>query len=253
MRTGEVLGTEALMRWQHPTLGLLMPDSFIKLADSMPVAEKLGGLVMRAACAQFAHWQAHGLVRGAVLRVNVSPVQLIAEGIVESVAATLAEFGIEPSVLCLEITERVVVADFEATRRTLTAFKDLGVQVAVDDFGTGYSAFDYLTSLPIDTLKIDQSFIRDLDRDPKNLAVVRSILGLADAFGLDVVAEGVETPQDAQALVGLGCTRAQGFLFSKPLPGTQMGSLFADRFITVDFLNGSAADSGDADGRTAPR
>lgn len=237
MRTGEVLGTEALMRWQHPTLGLLMPDSFITLADAMPLAEKLGRLVMRAACAQFADWQAQGPVRDAVLRVNVSPVQLIAEGIVESVAATLTEFGMRAGVLCLEITERVVVADIEATRRTLTAFKDLGVQIAVDDFGTGYSAFDYLTSLPIDTLKIDKSFIRDLERDPKNLAVVRSIIGLADAFGLDVVAEGVETPEDAQVLVAMGCTRAQGFLFSKPLPGAQMGSLFAERFVAVGFLN----------------
>lgn len=176
-------------------------------------------------------------MRGAVLRVNVSPVQLIAEGVVESVAATLDEFGLEAGALCLEITERVVVADIEATRKTLTGLKDIGVQVAIDDFGTGYSAFDYLTSLPIDTLKIDRGFIRDLGRDPKNLAVVRSILGLADAFGLDVVAEGVETPADALALLALGCTRAQGFLFSKPLTGAQMGLLFARRFVRTGFLN----------------
>ncbi|SPM42475.1 Predicted signal transduction protein containing a membrane domain, an EAL and a GGDEF domain [Mycobacterium numidiamassiliense] len=237
LRTGEVLGTEALMRWQHSALGLLMPDSFIDVAESMPLAEKLGRLVIRAACAEFAQWQAEGLVRNAVLRVNVSPVQLIAEGVVERIAATLSEFGIEAGALCLEITERVVVADIEATRKTLTDLKDIGVQVAVDDFGTGYSAFDYLTSLPIDALKIDRRFIRDLGRDSKNLAVVRSILGLAEAFGLDVVAEGVETPGDAQALLALGCKRAQGFLFSKPLPGAQMGLLFARRFVSTDFLN----------------
>jgi diguanylate cyclase (GGDEF)-like protein len=238
VRTGEVLGTEALMRWQHSALGLLMPDSFIDVAESMPLAEKLGRLVIRAACAEFARWQAEGLARGAVLRVNVSPVQLIAEGVVENVAATLDEFGLEAGALCLEITERVVVADIEATRKTLTGLKDIGVQVAIDDFGTGYSAFDYLTSLPIDTLKIDRGFIRDLGRDPKNLAVVRSILGLADAFGLDVVAEGVETPGDALALLALGCTRAQGFLFSKPLTGAQMRLVFARRFVSTDFLNG---------------
>jgi diguanylate cyclase len=234
MRTGEVLGTEALMRWQHSALGLLMPDSFIEVADSMPLAEKLGRLVIRAACSEFAQWQAEGLVRGAVLRVNVSPVQLIAEGVVERIAATLNEFGIEAGSLCLEITERVVVADIEATRKTLTDLKDIGVKVAIDDFGTGYSAFDYLTSLPIDTLKIDRGFIRNLDRDPKNLAVVRAILGLAEAFGLDVVAEGVETEADAQALLALGCRRAQGFLFSKPLSGAQMGLLFAQRFVATD-------------------
>lgn len=237
MRTGSVVGTEALMRWRHPTLGLLMPDAFVDVAESMAVAEKLGRLVMRAAFAQVAQWRAQGLVRNPALRINVSPMELVDEGVVERVAATLDEFGIEASALCLEITERVVIADIETTQKTLTAFKDIGVQIAIDDFGTGYSAFEYLTSLPIDSLKIDKGFIRDLGRDPKRLAVVRSIIGLADAFGLDAVAEGVETVEDAQVLLELGCRRAQGFLFSKPLSGMQMGALFAQRFIGVEFLN----------------
>ncbi|SPM36508.1 Predicted signal transduction protein containing a membrane domain, an EAL and a GGDEF domain [Mycobacterium rhizamassiliense] len=236
MRTGAVVGTEALMRWRHPSLGLLMPDAFIDVAESTILAEKLGRLVVRAACAQVAQWRDQGLADNPTLRINVSAMELVDEGVVERVAATLDEFGIQPSTLCLEITERVVIADIETTQKTLNAFKDIGVQIAIDDFGTGYSAFEYLTSLPIDALKIDRGFIRDLKRDPKRLAVVRSILGLADAFGLDAVAEGVETVDDAKALLELGCRRAQGFLFSRPLSGMQMGALFAQRFVGVEFL-----------------
>ncbi|WP_407685083.1 bifunctional diguanylate cyclase/phosphodiesterase [Mycobacterium sp. HUMS_1102779] len=239
MRTGEVLGTEALVRWQHPTRGLLMPDAFIDVVESVNLAGKLGRLVMRSACAQFGHWQAHGVGRGAVLRINVSPVQLVADGIVDAVAATIEAFGLEPSAVCLEITERVVVADIDATRKTLTGLKDIGVKIAVDDFGTGYSALGYLKSLPVDLLKIDRGFVRDLGRNARDLAIVQSIVALANAFGLDVVAEGVETVSAAKALLAIGCTRAQGFLLSRPLDSAAMESLFARRFIPMNFANGN--------------
>jgi diguanylate cyclase (GGDEF)-like protein len=235
MRTGEVLGAEALIRWQHPTRGLLTPEWFIDAAESITLAGTIGRLVIRSGCAQFARWQSRGLAHGAVLSINVSPLQLVAEGLVDMVGETLDEFGLDASAFCLEITERVVVADVKAARNTLTALKDIGVRIALDDFGTGYSSFEYLTSLPVDAVKLDQGFIRDLGGDPHDQAVVKSILAVADALGLDVVAEGVETARAAATLLELGCRRAQGFLFSRPLVSAAMESLFAERIIALDF------------------
>jgi diguanylate cyclase (GGDEF)-like protein len=233
--TGEVLGTEALIRLQHPTHGLLMPDSFIGVAESINLAGKLGRRVMHSACSQFSQWQSRGVGRDAVLRVNVSPVQLVADGIVDSVATNLNEFGLDAGALCLEITEGVVVQDIDATQKTLTELKNLGVQIAVDDFGTGYSALTYLKSLPVDTLKIDKGFVRHLGTDSGDLAIVQSIMALARAFGLDVVAEGVETAEAARILLELGCFRAQGFLLSQPIDATAMEALLARRFVPMDF------------------
>jgi diguanylate cyclase len=235
MQTGEVVGAEALIRWQHPTRGLLLPDSFIDVVESINLAGKLGRFVMRSACAQFGLWHSRGVGHDAVLSINVSPVQLVAEGIVDTVAATLDEFGLDPSRVCLEITERVVVDDIDATRKTLTRLKDIGVRIAIDDFGTGYSALTYLKSLPVDALKIDKGFVRDLGSNVRDLAIVQSIVALANAFGLYVVAEGVETVSAARALLAFGCTRAQGFLLSRPLENTAMESLLARRVVPMDF------------------
>lgn len=235
MRTGEILGTEALIRWQHPTLGLLMPDSFIQVVESINLGAKLGRLVIRSACRQFGLWQSRGVGHGAVLRINVSPVQLVTDGIVHTVATTLEEFDLDPSTVCLEITESVVVEDIDATRKTLFGLKDIGVQIAIDDFGTGYSVLTYLKSLPVDALKIDKGFVRSVDTNAGDLAIVRSTLALADAFGLEVVAEGVETVAAARTLLDLGCYRAQGFLLSRPLDGAAMESLLARRVIPMDF------------------
>jgi diguanylate cyclase (GGDEF)-like protein len=237
MRTGEILGTEALIRWRHPTRGLLMPDSFMGVVESINLAGKLGRLIMRSACAQFSDWRNCGLGRDAVLRINVSPAQLVTDGFVGLVAATLDEFVLDPSTVCLEITEHVVVKDIDTTHKTLSGLKEIGVQVAIDDFGTGYSALTYLKSLPVDALKIDKEFVRDLGTDAaySDLAILKQVVALADAFGLDVIAEGVETAAAARALLDLGCYRAQGFLLSRPLDRSAMGSLFARRRIPVDF------------------
>ncbi|OBJ17002.1 hypothetical protein A5653_20845 [Mycobacterium colombiense] len=235
MNTGAILGTEALIRWQHPTLGLLMPDSFIQVVESINLGAKLGRLVMRSACAQFGLWQSRGVGQGTVLRVNVSPVQLVTDGIVGAVAATLDEFSLDPSTVCLEITESVVVQDIDATRKTLFGLKDIGVQIAIDDFGTGYSVLTYLKSLPVDALKIDKGFVRSLDTDAGDLAIVRSTMALAEAFGLEVVAEGVETVAAAKTLLSLGCHRAQGFLLSRPLDNSAMESLLTQRVVPIDF------------------
>jgi EAL domain-containing protein (putative c-di-GMP-specific phosphodiesterase class I) len=235
MRTGKVLGAEALIRWQHPTRGLLMPESFIGVVESINLAGRLGRLVMRSAFEQFTDWRSRGVGQDAVLRVNVSPVQLVAEGTVDMVAATLDAFGLDPSAVCLEITESVVVQDIDATHRTLAGLKDIGVQIAIDDFGTGYSALAYLKTLPVDALKIDRGFVRELGTHASDQAIVRSIMSLADAFGLDVIAEGVETAAAARALLELHCYRAQGFLLSRPLDSPAMESLLASRFIPTNF------------------
>ena len=237
MRTGEILGTEALIRWRHPTRGLLMPDSFMGVVESINLAGKLGRLIMRSACAQFSDWRNDGLAGDAVLRINVSPAQLVTDGFVGLVAATLDEFVLDARAVCLEITEHVVVKDIDTTHKTLAGLKEIGVQVAIDDFGTGYSALTYLKSLPVDALKIDKEFVRDLGTDAaySDLAILKQVVALADAFGLDVIAEGVETAAAARALLDLGCYRAQGFLLSRPLDRNAMGALFARRFIPVDF------------------
>lgn len=246
MRTGEILGTEALIRWQHPTLGLLMPDSFIQVVESINLGAKLGRLVMRSACAQFGTWRSHGVGNGTVLRINVSPVQLVTAGIVETVASTLDEFGLDPSTVCLEITESVVVQDIDATRQTLFGLKDVGVQIAIDDFGTGYSVLTYLKTLPVDSLKIDKGFVQSLDTNAGDLAIVRSTMALADAFGLDVVAEGVETVAAAERLLSLGCHRAQGFLLSRPLDSAAMESLLTQRVIPMNFSDAPNSGTEDA-------
>ena len=235
MRTGEVLGAEALVRWQHPARGLLMPDSFMEVVESTNLAGRLGRLVMRSAFAQFTLWRSRGVGHNAVLRVNVSPAQLVADGIVDSVSATLDEFSLDARAVCLEITESVMVQDIDTTRKALVGLKAIGVQIAIDDFGTGYSALTYLKTLPVDTLKIDRSFVRDLGTNTRDRAIVQAIVALAHALGLEVVAEGVETATAASTLLDLGCHRAQGFLLSRPLDSTAMESLLAKRIVAMDF------------------
>jgi diguanylate cyclase (GGDEF)-like protein len=235
MRTGELLAAEALVRWEHPTRGLISPASFIAVAESINLAGELGRWVMRTACAEFAQWRAKGIGLGTVLRINVSPVQLVTDGFAESVAAIIDDFGLDPGSICLEITESVVVQDIETTSITLASLKSAGVQLAIDDFGTGYSVLSHLKSLPVDVLKIDRSFVTELGSNPDDLAIVRAIIALAEAFGLQLVAEGVETELAARTLLRHGCQRAQGFLLSPPLSGADLGALMARGRISAHF------------------
>ncbi|WP_038854790.1 putative bifunctional diguanylate cyclase/phosphodiesterase, partial [Mycobacterium avium] len=241
--TGAVVGAEALVRWRHPIWGLLLPDSFIGVAESTNLGAELGGGVMRSACADFSRWRANGVGHGAMLRINVSPIQLISRGFVETVADTIGEFGIDAGSVCLEITERAVVHDTETTRKTLSELKEVGVQIAIDDFGTGYAVLSHLKSLPVDMLKIDAGFVREVGTDAGDLAIVRAIIGLAEAFGLEVVAEGVETPAAALTLMQHGCHRAQGFLLSRPIPGEAMEALLSARWMPMPFLADREASS----------
>jgi diguanylate cyclase (GGDEF)-like protein len=233
MRSGEILASEALVRWQHPTRGLLSPDSFIGVAESINLAGELGRWVLRTACAEFGRWRSRGVGQDAVLRLNVSPAQLVSEGFVAQVADTLTDFGLEGASVCLEITESVVVQDIETTRITLAGLKEVGVQIAIDDFGTGYSVLSHLKSLPVDTLKIDKSFVRELGTNAGDLAIVRAIIALAEAFGLELVAEGVETEAAAMTLLQHRCYRAQGYLLSRPVTANAMESLFANGYLPV--------------------
>ena len=234
--TGAIVGAEALVRWRHPVWGLLLPDSFIGVAESTNLAGELGRWVMRSACAEFSRWRSNGVGESAILRINVSPVQLITRGFVRSVADTIEEFGIDGGSVCLEITERAVVHDIETTRKTLAELKEVGAQIAIDDFGTGYAVLSHLKSLPVDMLKIDTGFVRDLGTNAGDLAIIRAIIGLAEAFGLQLVAEGVETPAAALTLMQHGCHRAQGFLLSRPVPGNAMEALLSARWMPMPFL-----------------
>jgi diguanylate cyclase (GGDEF)-like protein len=235
MRTGEVLATEALVRWNHPTRGLLSSASFVAVAESINLAGELGRWVLRTACAEFARWRTLEVAGEIVLRVNVSPVQLVTDGFVESVASAMHEFGLDRGSVCLEITESVVVQDMETTSVTLAALRDVGVQIAIDDFGTGFSVLSHLKSLPVDVLKIDRDFVADLGSNPNDLAIVRAVIALAEAFELELVADGVETPAAAKTLLRHGCHRAQGFLLSPPLGGDDMASLLAKGRVPVHF------------------
>lgn len=235
MRTGEVLAAEALVRWDHPTRGLISPASFIVVAESINLAGELGRWVMRTACAEFAGWRAQGIGLGTVLRINVSPVQLVTDGFADLVSAIMTEFGLEPGSICLEITESVVVQDIETTSITLDGLKKAGVQIAIDDFGTGYSVLSHLKALPVDVLKIDRSFVTDLGSNPDDLAIVRAIIALAEAFGLHLVAEGVESEAAAITLLRHGCHRAQGFLLSPPISGAELGALLAKGRVSAQF------------------
>lgn len=234
LRTGRVVALEALVRWMHPTRGLLPPAAFVTVAEATNLAGELGRWVIRTACKQFADWRARGLAADTVMRINVSPVQLVSLDFVERIEAILREFAIDGSSVCLEITEHVVVQDLARTQVTLRGLKRMGVQIAIDDFGTGYSSLSHLKALPVDAVKIDRGFVQRLGASTDDLAIVKSIIGLAGSFGLGVVGEGVETAVAARTLVGLGCYRAQGFLIARPMPAAEVEEHLALGRIPLD-------------------
>jgi len=190
---------------------------------------------MRRACGDFSRWRSDGIDQEITLRLNVSSALLASDGFARGVAATMDEFGIDAGSLCLEICERMMVRDVENTHTTLATLKDVGVQIAIDDFGSGDVVLGQLKSLPVDLLKISAGFIRDLGTSAADLAVVQAIIGLADTVGLQLTAEGVETPVAAMTLLQHGCSRAQGSLLSRPVTGDAMGSLLSARQISLPF------------------
>jgi EAL domain-containing protein (putative c-di-GMP-specific phosphodiesterase class I) len=217
VETGTIVGVEALVRWEHPERGLVPPLDFIALAEETGLIVPIGTWVLHEACRHARRWQlARPADQPLTVRVNVSARQLAEDRLVHTVANALAETGFDAAHLCLEVTESVLIEDPEASTQTLAELKTLGVQIAVDDFGTGYSSLEHLRRFPIDSVKIDRSFVRGLPESSEDVAIVGAVIELGHALNLSVVAEGVETTDQLGNLQNAGCDTAQGFLFSRP-------------------------------------
>lgn len=215
MASGAIVGVEALIRWRSPTEGLILPGRFIPIAEETGLILAIGEWVLRTACAQGVRWQQQGM-RPVVISVNISPRQFQQERMVARIAAILEETGLAPQWLELELTETLIMQDAERFAAMLNDLKALGIGIAVDDFGTGYSSLSYLKRFPVDQLKIDQSFVRDLATDPDDATLVRAIISLGHALNLRVVAEGVETKQQLDFLRANGCDEIQGYYLAHP-------------------------------------
>jgi EAL domain-containing protein (putative c-di-GMP-specific phosphodiesterase class I) len=212
------IGAEALIRWMNPERGLVSPALFIPLAEETDLILPIGKWVLETACAQIKAWQNNPLTRDLVLAVNVSAKQFRQADFVDQVKATVQHHDINPKLLKLELTESMLLENIESTIATMSALNDIGVQFSLDDFGTGYSSLQYLKRLPLDQIKIDQSFMRDIATDASDKAIVITIIAIARSLGLEIIAEGVETEEQRQFLVNNGCINYQGYLFSKPVP-----------------------------------
>jgi diguanylate cyclase (GGDEF)-like protein/PAS domain S-box-containing protein len=216
LATGAVTGVEALVRWEHPQHGLVSPASFIPLAEETGLIVPIGAWVLEQATAQLARWRAQSWGRSLTLNVNLSARQLRQPDLMATLLSSLLSSGIEPAALCLELTETAFMEDADGHRTTLAGIQELGVSLAIDDFGTGYSSLTYLKRFPVSVLKIDQAFVRGLGEDAADTAIVKSVIDLAHALGLVVVAEGVETADQVAYLRRLGCDLAQGYYFARP-------------------------------------
>ena len=223
---GEIVGVEALVRWRHPDLGLLGPMEFIPLAEENGLIVPIGEWVLRTACAQVRAWQEAGL-RPIRVAVNLSARQFYQKDLVGTVARILEQTGLDSRYLELEITESCLMQNTQTTVALLTELSRLGVRFSIDDFGTGYSSLSYLKRFPIDTLKIDRSFVCDIGTDPDDAAIVKAIIALAKSLEMHVIAEGVETPEQLHFLRTHGCNEIQGYLVSRPLPADEVARLFA--------------------------
>jgi diguanylate cyclase (GGDEF)-like protein len=226
LATGAIVGAEALLRWQHPDLGLVPPARFIPLLEDTGDIEAVGRWVMQTACRQNKDWQNSGI---APLRVavNLSARQFSRGGLMSTVADILEESGLAPGYLELEITESLLMEDIDASSQILNELKNVvgGLRISIDDFGTGYSSLSYLKSFPIDLLKIDRSFVQNVPGDPDDAAITTAIIRLAHSLRLGVIAEGVETEEQATFLRERGCDEAQGYYFSRPLPADEFAEL----------------------------
>lgn len=217
LASGRLIGAEALIRWQHPSEGLLQPGRFIGIAEQTGLIVEMGEWVLHQACLQAMAWQRAGLP-AMTMAVNMSAVQFLHGDVEQSVRAALAQSGLDPQHLELELTESVLLHDMDRMLALINNLKQLGLKLAIDDFGTGYSSLSYLKKFKVDRLKIDQSFVRDIERDVDDTAIVRAIVQMARALNLSTLAEGVETDAQRRFLSEQGCDEVQGFFYSKPLP-----------------------------------
>jgi EAL domain-containing protein (putative c-di-GMP-specific phosphodiesterase class I) len=215
-----VVGIEALVRWNHPHLGLLAPGSFIDSAERSGAILEIGRIVFDKACHQTATWRRSG--KAIEIAINLSARQLAHPGIFDEVTATLAATGLDPHALWLEVTETALVEDVDQATSVLERLAALGIRIAIDDFGTGWASLTYLKQFPIHALKIDQTFVENVDHDHQDAAIVRSILSLGRELDLNIIAEGIETAAQQTALQALGCSLGQGFLYGKPSPAAAL-------------------------------
>ena len=228
LHDGRIVGFEALVRWQHPTRGLIPPLSFIPMAEETGLIAPLGRWVLETACRQAVAWRGRTPGAPLVMSVNLSARQFVQSDLVEEVAGILTMTGMEPGELELEITESVLMDQSEGGIRTLRSLRELGVRLVLDDFGTGYSSLSYLKNLPLDTIKIDRSFVVGLD-GVADRSIVEAVLALAHGLGIGVVAEGIETETQRAQLIALGCDLGQGYLFSRPVPAIEATRLLKPR------------------------
>lgn len=221
LESGEITGTEALVRWQHPTFGLVSPAKFIPIAEANGLILQIGEWVLRTACAQNRAWQLAGFspIR---ISVNLSARQFEQSNLVDVISQVLEETGLKTSYLELEVTESFLMGDIERSVKTLKQLRELGIWLALDDFGTGYSSLNYLKRFPVNMLKIDQSFVQDVMSNPDSAAVTNAIIALAKSLRLKITAEGVETKEQLDYLQMQGCEEGQGYYFSRPVPADRI-------------------------------
>jgi diguanylate cyclase (GGDEF)-like protein len=223
-----IIGLEALIRWQHPQRGLIHPEKFIEVAERMGLISVIGDWTLHEACRQIVRWQQMGIEAPRV-SVNLSAIQIHREDLLAKVQDLLHTYQLQPESLEIEIVEGVLVEDLAATSTKLTAVRDLGVQISIDDYGTGYSSLSYVKSFPVDTLKIDRCFITNICENSSDQAIVNSTIVLAHNLDMKVIAEGVETDQQAALLQELGCDQIQGYLFSRPVPAEKLTAMLIER------------------------
>jgi EAL domain-containing protein (putative c-di-GMP-specific phosphodiesterase class I) len=214
LASGDIVGVEALLRWDHPTLGSVPPSTFIPIAEETDAIIRVGEFVLEEACRQTMEWRANGAEL--TIAVNVSGRQLNDGGLPLQVSTALALSGLPAELLYLELTETLLMTDTLVTQRSIEQLHTLGVRLSIDDFGTGYSSLAYLHRFPVDELKIDRSFVSDLTSSSHPAPLVSAMVAMGKALGLEIVAEGVETPEQAAQLRTLGCDKAQGYLFARP-------------------------------------
>ncbi|MFP5381993.1 MAG: EAL domain-containing protein [Gammaproteobacteria bacterium] len=239
--SGRVIGTEALLRWNNPDLGAVSPARFITVAEDCGLIVSIGAWVLEQACRQAQAWRNAGLPE-LVMSVNLSAMQFRRAGLVEAVSGALQRSGLPPRLLELELTESILLQDVEHTLDTVRTLKALGVRLSIDDFGTGYSSLSYLRRFAVDRLKIDRSFVQEVNADPDNDAIVRAIIQLAKSLRLGIIAEGVETAGQLAFLRAAGCHEVQGFLFSRPLPAAEVEAMLREWGIEGE---GSRVESGE--------
>jgi EAL domain-containing protein (putative c-di-GMP-specific phosphodiesterase class I) len=231
LATGQITGVEALLRWTHPEHGILPPAQFIPLAEETGLIVPIGRWVLKEACAQNMAWQRRGLLPVS-MAVNLSPRQFIDENLLQDIDEALAASGMSPVLLQLEVTESMMMRNVSRAIKVLDTIQSRGIRLAIDDFGTGYSSMSLMKQFPIDTIKIDRSFVRDLPDDTEDRAIAQAIISMGKALGMTIVAEGVETAAQQDFLRSHGCDEMQGYLFSKPLSPDQL----ADRLRPAPLL-----------------